>query len=34
MGTGPGSSEEVWQRCTNVGCNAHVHRSNACNLSA
>jgi hypothetical protein len=32
MGRGPGSSEEVWYRWTNAGCNTYVSESNARNL--
>jgi hypothetical protein len=33
MGRGLGSSEEVWQRQTNVGCDTLVHGSSARTLS-
>jgi hypothetical protein len=33
MGRWPGSSEEVWERRINVGCNAFVHGRKAKNLS-
>jgi hypothetical protein len=34
VGRGPGSSEEVWERWTNVGCNTQVHGKNTKNHSA
>jgi hypothetical protein len=33
MGSGPGSSEEVWQRGTKMGCSTQVHGTKTRNLS-
>jgi hypothetical protein len=33
VGRGLGSSEEVWQRRTNLGCNTYVHSNNTSNVT-